>query len=102
MKGLIQLAERIDKDLYKPAKLPSSCREVEPNERLITIGTGLTNSKYLDLNPALRQAYLITMNDQNCINLSRYPEDVRSIICTNSDMNQVMYSGDSGIRINYT
>lgn len=97
MEGLIELTERIEKDLYKPAKLPNVCRKIELNERLVTIGTGLANSKYLDASPVLRQAYLTTMDNHNCIKFSTYPEDVRSIICTNSDMNQVMYSGDSGI-----
>lgn len=96
-KGLIKLERQIEEFMQLlPAKLSTSCHQIDMNEKLITIGTGQSHLNYDDSITVLRHAFLTKTTDQMCAHKSKYPGDIKSIICGSIDMDQYAYSGDSG------
>lgn len=79
-------------------KLPETCgSEIDNHVTVVAAGTGMTSFKG-DGNSGtiLREIYFTTMPYHVCRRLAHHTNEIRTVICGDSESKQSTYHGDSG------
>lgn len=100
--ALIELSTPIDLSLsIQPVKLPTDCGDnIDDNVKVVASGNGMMAFECIEnSDTTLKEVNLTTLPYHVCRRLAQHTDEVRSVICANSQNMQSTYRGDSGIFI---